>query len=91
MVDKLGQMKDMYALKKQADAMKKEMEKITVKVQEGEYTLVMKGDQTVESIHEGEEERDDLKKLFNKSVKESQKKVAKKMRGQMGNLGIPGF
>ena len=91
MIDKLGQMKDLYALKRKADDMKKQMEKITVEIEESGYKLVMKGDQTVESVYQDSEEREDLKKLFNKAVKESQKKVAKKMRGQMSDFGLPGL
>lgn len=91
MIDKLGQMKDLYAFKRKADDMKKQMEKITVEVEESGYKLVMKGDQTVESVYQDSEEREDLKKLFNKAVKESQKKVAKKMRGQMADFGLPGL
>jgi len=50
--------------------------------------MIMRGDQTVESIVEGEESRDDLVRLFNKGVKESQKKVAQKMKGQLGDLNF---
>lgn len=91
MFDQLGKMKDLYALKKQADQMKKEMEKILVQVFEGNYEISMKGDQTIDYVKENGEERNDLKSLFNNAVKESQKKVAKKMRGRMGDLGIPGL
>ncbi len=86
-----GQLKDLYALKKQADTLKRQMENIKVEVSEGGFTMVMKGDQTVESIIEGDEERDDLVKLFNKGVKESQKKVAQKMKGQIGDFKLPGM
>ena len=91
MIDKLGQMKDLYALKKQADAMKKEMEKITVEVYEGDYRIIMRGDQTVVAVYKDDEELQELKKLFNKAVKESQKKVAKQMRGKMSEFGLPGM
>lgn len=91
MMEKFGQMKNLYALKKQADEMKKKMEKIVVTVEEGQYEIVMKGDQTVESVRENGEERNDLKKAFNKALKESQKVVAKKMRNQMQDFGIPGM
>jgi len=91
MFDKLSKAKDLYALKRQADEMKKEMEAITVSVYEGSYKIVMRGDQKVELVEEDGESRDELVKLFNKAVKESQKKVAKKMRGRMGDLGIPGL
>lgn len=90
-MNKFTQMKEMYALKRQADAMKKQMEQITVEVQEGDFTIVMRGDQTVEEISENGEVRTDLKKLFNEAVKESQKKVAKKMKDQLGDFGIPGL
>ncbi len=91
MFDKVGQMKDLYALKKQADQLKKEMEKIKVTVVLNDYELTMRGDQTVESILENGEDMSDLVKLFNKAIKESQKKVAKKMRGRFGDMGIPGM
>ena len=91
MIDKLGQMKDLYALKKQADDLKKQMEKITVEVSQGDYKLVMQGDQKVRAVFVDGEEDQDLKKLFNQGVKESQKVVSKKMRGQLGGLGLPGF
>lgn len=91
MFDKVGKVKDLYALKKQADQMKKEMEKITVTVSLGDYELTMRGDQTIESITENGEENKTLVKLFNSAVKESQKKVAKKMRGQFSDMGLPGM
>lgn len=91
MFDKMGQMKDLYALKKQADQLKKDMEKIKVTLMLGKYEITMKGDQSVESVLEDGESNDDLVKLFNKAVKESQKKVAKKMKGQFGDMGIPGL
>ncbi len=91
MIDKLGQMKDLYALKKQADALKKEMEKIQVEVYEGDYRIIMLGDQTVVAVYKDDVEMPGLKKLYNKALKESQKKVAKQMRGKMGDMGLPGF
>ena len=91
MIDKLGQMKDLYALKKQADALKKEMEKIQVEVYEGDYRIIMLGDQTVVAVYKDDVEMQELKKLYNKALKESQKKVAKQMRGKMGDMGLPGF
>ena len=68
MFDKLSKMKDLYALKKQADQMKKEMEKILVQVFVGDFEISMKGDQTVEYVKENGEERSDLKNLFNNII-----------------------
>lgn len=91
MFDKLSQMKNLYNLKRQADQMKKKMELITVEVQEGDFEITMNGAQNVEMVTENGEERPELKKLFNKAVKESQKVVAKKMRNEMSGLGLPGM
>ncbi len=90
MMEKFNQMKNLYALKKQADEMKKKMEKIVVTVEEGQYEIVIRGDQSIESVRENGEDRNDLKKAFNKALKESQKVVSKKMRNQMSDFGMPG-
>lgn len=89
--DKLNQMKNLYALKKQADAMNKKMEQIMVTIEEGPFEIVIRGNNQIESVLENGEERDDIKKAFNKAIKESQKAVSKKMRGQMADFGMPGL
>jgi DNA-binding protein YbaB len=91
MLDKINQMKELYAFKKQADALKKQMEAIVTTVYHKTYKIVIRGDQTIESIFEGDEERKDIVEAINKAMKESQKSVAKKMKGQLGGLGIPGL
>jgi len=91
MIEKFNQMKELMELKKQADAMKKEMEKIHTKTFEGEYEALIRGDQFVEEISKNGERQRDLEKLFNKAIKESQKDVAKKMKGQLSGLGFPGL
>lgn len=91
MLEKLSQMKNLYALKKQADAMNKKMEQIMVTIEEGQYEIAIRGNNQIESVLENGEERNDLKKAFNKAQKEVQKAVAKKMRGQMADFGMPGL
>jgi DNA-binding protein YbaB len=88
MMEKFNQMKNAFALKKQMDEMKKKMEQIVVTVEEGQYEIVIRGDQTIESVREDGEDRNDLKKAFNKALKESQKVVSKKMRNQMPDFGM---
>ena len=61
------------------------------KVYEGKFEIIIRGDQHIEQILENGERRTDLEKAFNKSIKESQKDVAKKMRGQLSGLGMPGL
>ena len=81
-----GKIKDLYNLKRQADEMKREMEKITVEVEERGVKILMQGDQKVLSVilNGGEDNR--LKDAFNKAVKESQRKVAKKMQGRLSDF-----
>lgn len=86
-----GQLKELNELRRQGQQLKKEMEKISVEVREKEVKIVMRGDQQVESIEVEGTERDDLKKAFNKAVKESQKKVAKKLSGALTGMKLPGI
>ncbi|MBU1017015.1 YbaB/EbfC family nucleoid-associated protein [Patescibacteria group bacterium] len=83
-----GKIKDLYNLKKQADEMKREMEKIVVEVEEKGVKIVMQGDQKVVSVMVDGEDSPKLKDVFNKAVKESQKKTAKKMQGRLSDLGL---
>ena len=79
----------MNELRKQAKQIRGEMEKITVEVTEGEIKIVLRGDQQIERIEEAGVARDDLKKAFNKALKESQKKVSQKLSGMMTGMKLP--
>lgn len=91
MFDKINQMKDLYAFKKQADALKKQMEAIITTVYHKNFKVVIRGDQTIVNVFENDVERKDIADAFNKAVKESQKEVAKKMKNQLGGMGFPGL
>lgn len=67
------------------------MEAITVAVNHRGVEVTMRGDQRVEAVVIDGEEDPRVKEAFNRAVKESQKKVAKKLRGQLSELGLPGF
>jgi len=83
--------KEMYNLKRRADLLKKEMARIVVTVEEKGVRVVARGDQRIEALEvDGEEDRR-VRDAVNKALKEVQKKVAKKMRGQLMDLGIPGL
>ncbi|OGC50456.1 hypothetical protein A2716_04605 [candidate division WWE3 bacterium RIFCSPHIGHO2_01_FULL_40_23] len=84
-------MKDLYNLKKQADSMKKEMEQIFVEYENRGIKLVVRGDNHIEKIEVDGVEDKRLKDVINDALKEVQKKVAKKMKGQLSDLGIPGL
>jgi DNA-binding protein YbaB len=87
----LGKARDLLKLKRKADEMKKIMEGIVVEVEHKGIKIVMQGDQKIRKVEIDGEEDHRLKDVFNKAVKESQKKAAKKMQGFAGDLGIPGF
>jgi|GEM_PF-634080 len=91
MLEKLQKAKDLYGLKKQADAMKKEMEGLSYEFEEQGVRVVMRGDQHLEELWVDGEEQPRLREALNKAYKDVQKKVAKKMQGRLGDLGLPGF
>ncbi len=88
LTDKFGQAKKMMDLKRQADALKKEMEQVKIVVEEGRVKIVMNGAQEVESVEYDGEENIMLRRAFNSATKEIQKKVAKKMQGRLGDFGF---
>ncbi|MEK7595921.1 MAG: hypothetical protein AAB443_05040 [Patescibacteria group bacterium] len=87
----LGKFKELMDLKKHADAMKKEMEKIMVEYEDKGIKLLIRGDQHIEKIEINGVEDKRLKDVLNGGLKEVQKKVSKKMQGQLSDLGIPGL
>ncbi|MEX0888188.1 MAG: YbaB/EbfC family nucleoid-associated protein [Patescibacteria group bacterium] len=85
------QMKQLNDLRKQGQKLKSEMEQISVEVSEGDVVIKIRGDQEIEEVTVAGEKRDDLKKAFNKAVKESQKEVSKKLSGMLMNMKVPGL
>ncbi|MEX1068579.1 MAG: YbaB/EbfC family nucleoid-associated protein [Patescibacteria group bacterium] len=84
-------MKQLNDLRKQGQKLKSEMEQISVEVSEGDVVIKIRGDQEIEEVTVAGEKRDDLKKAFNKAVKESQKEVSKKLSGMLTNMKVPGL
>lgn len=87
----LEKFKNLYHLKQKADAMKKKMGTVWVAVEERGVKVVMRGDQHLEELFVDGEKDERLKDVLNKALKETQKKAAKKMQGDLGDLGIPGL
>lgn len=80
--------KKLYELKKKTDPLRKVMAKFRVEETVGNVRVVMRGDQVVEEIWEGEERRYDLEKVLKRASKKVQKRLAKKMRGRFTDFGI---
>jgi len=85
------QMKQLNDLRKQGQKLKSEMEQIVVEVSEGDVVIKIRGDQEIEEVTVNGESRNDLKKAFNKAVKESQKEVSKKLSGMLMDMKVPGL
>lgn len=86
-----GKVKRLYELKKKADSMKREMEAIHLEIEERGVRIKIRGDQHLEEVVVDGKKDDRLRDAVNRAIKESQKKVAKKMQGNLGDLGIPGL
>ncbi len=78
-------------MRKQAQQLKSEMEKIVIEVTDGKVKILIRGDQQIELVEIEGEKRDDLKNAFNKAVKESQKKVSQKLSGMLTGMKMPGL
>lgn len=80
--------KQMYELKKQADAIKKELEKEILEVEAGDIKIRISADQKIQEIRFGDSvDPKTLKDVINKALEESQKVAAEKMKGMMGGMG----
>lgn len=86
-----GKLKELNEFRKIQNEMKKQLEQIYVSGERGDYKITVRGDKKIEKIEIDGEEDADLKKLLNTVMKDVDKKVAKQLQGQLGNLGLPGF
>ena len=93
----MGKLKDMYKLQRQAKAVKKELKNIHIEAEEKGVTIILDGEQNVISVKIDDEAMKDrsqleenVKKAFEKGLKKSQQIAAEKMKGVMGDLGLPG-
>lgn len=82
-------MKQMYELKKQADAMKRELEAEVIEVEHGDVKVKVDGTQKIKKLEYPQDiDPDKLKDAINKAMDEVQKVAAKKMQGTMGMGGM---
>lgn len=88
MFDKL---KDLNKLRKAQGEIKKQLEQIFISYEKSGISLLIRGDKHIEKITIDGEENKELKDAVNDALKQVDKKVEKQMRGQLGDLGIPGL
>lgn len=94
MFDKFKQLGELAKMRQQAQALQKELEKISQTDTKGEWTVSVSGDQKIRYIKQGEADLKNLTDLINEVLKKVQKEAAKKMMemggglsGILGNLG----
>ncbi len=83
--------REIYELKKKADDVKKKMEAVHLDFEDRGVNLKIRGDNHFEEILIDGQKDERIREVLNKALKEMQKKVAKKMQGDLGDLGIPGL
>jgi len=94
MFDKFKQLGELAKMRQQAQALQKELEKISQTEERGGWTVSVSGDQKIRYLKRGEEDLKELADLLNDVMKKVQKEAAKKMMemggglsGLLGNLG----
>ena len=95
MLDKLGQLKDLWKLKSQMEEIKKRLDNMVIKVDSPRHLveITISGSQEVKEVRvdplaKNYNETDlaqDIKDVFNKAVKDSQTMAAQ----AMGSFGLP--
>ena len=81
-------LKQMYDLKRKADALKKELESEVIDVESGEVHVRINASQKIQRLdYPLDISPDKLRDAINKALDEAQKVAAKKMQGMMGGLG----
>jgi DNA-binding protein YbaB len=87
MFDKFKQIGQLNEMRKKAQELQKELEKIIQTVEKHGYTVSVTGDQKIRHIKKDGEDLTDLVDLINEAMKEVQKEAAKKMMDMGGGLG----
>jgi DNA-binding protein YbaB len=86
MFDKFKQAGNLMKMRSEALKLQKELEKIRLSKEKGEMKVVVSGDQKINYLEVGGEEKRELAELINEAMKEVQKESAKKMLEMGGGL-----
>lgn len=86
MFDKFKQLKELNEMRKKAQELQKELEKIIETLDKNGWSVSVTGDQKIRYIKRGEEDFEELVDLINEAMKKVQKESAKKMMEMGGGL-----
>ena len=87
MFDKFKQLGQLNEMRKKAQELQKELEKIIETMEKHGYTVSVTGDQKIRYIKKDGEDLVELTDLINEAMKRVQKESAKKMMEMGGGLG----
>ncbi len=87
--DNLKQLGDLKKMRDQAMEVQKRLAQIKITVEHKGITVVMTGDQKVQSIS-GDSDLGKVTEAVNEALKQSQKVAADEMKSLMGGMGMPG-
>ena len=91
----LGKIRDMYRLQREAKKVKKELQRVQVEA-EGKYVKVVTSAEQevlrIEILHKAPSDTElciDIRDCINRCMKKAQVYAAEKMKGVMGEMGMP--
>ena len=91
----LGKLRDMYRLQREAKRVRKELQRVQVEA-EGKYVKVITNTEqevlAIDNLRDATSQRDlvlDIKDCVNRCMKKAQVYAAEKMKGVMGEMGMP--
>ena len=88
-MDNLKQLGDLKKMRNHAMEVQKKLAEIKITIEHRGVTVVMTGDQKVQSIF-GDMDPGKVTEAVNEALKQSQKVAAEEMRSLMGGMGMPG-
>lgn len=87
MANPLKALGDLNQLRKQAQAMQKQLQAEEIEVTEGDISVVISGDQKIKQFSVQGISSPEAIEVLNKAIKQSQELAAKKLQAMTGGLG----
>ncbi len=86
MFDKVKQLGELKRMRDEAMRIQKQLATETIEVNEGGIRIVISGDQQVKELEINEESNEELVRVLNSALKQSQKVAARKVQEMSGGL-----
>lgn len=86
MINPFKSLGDLNKMRQEAARIQRELEEEQVEVEDGGVRVVMNGNLKILELEEEGEEKENLKRVLNKAIKETQEKAARKLTSMTGGL-----